>query len=387
MRRRQTVRGGFTLIELLISVLVFGVILAGAMGFLSAQNNAFRRGLERMEALQNLRFTFELLETDLRSLGTNLPGDQPGLVYGGADVIAFTADHTSNLPDDIFSVYVLPEAPASEVGVPLQPVNLPNSTYAWPQVEYRTAAGTPSPAELLIFFLRPDSSTARDDDYILFRKVNHGTPEVVSRNLLRSGEEPFFRYFHRREFPSAPAVLDSVPTQDLPIVHLAHRHGSTADTGRSAFADSVRAVRITMKATNGRPPPREHTAEYTRVVRMPNAGLGLIRTCGDEPIFGGSLLAAYGTTTDGRPSVDLSWSQSVDEASGEKDVVRYVVWRRSSTDADWGNPLLSIPAGQPQYSYQDATVTPGETYRYAVAAQDCTPSLSGLVQSAVVVVP
>lgn len=380
-------RQGFTLMELLLSVVVFGVILAGAMGFLSAQNSAFRRGLERMEALQNLRYTYELLETDIRTLGTNLPADQPALVYGGADVIAFTADHTSNLVDDIFAVYVLPDAPAGEVGVPLDPVAIPNASYAWPQVAYRTAAGTASPAELIIFFFRPDSTTTRTDDYILFRKVNHAPPEVVARNLLRSGGQPFFRYFHRRDFPSAPPVMDSVPADSLPIIHLAHRHGSPADTGRSAFADSIRAVRITMGATNGRMPPYEHTAEYTRVVRMPNAGMNLIRTCGDEPIMGGGLSATAGLTADGRPSVNLAWSASVDEAAGEKDVVRYVIWRRISTDPEWGSPLLSLPAGEPQYVYQDATVTQGLVYRYAVAAQDCTPSLSTLVQSAAVAVP
>lgn len=380
-------RTGFTIIELLISVVVFGVIVAGAMGFLSAQNTAFRRGLERMEALQNLRYTFELMESDVRTLGTNLPPDQPALVYGGADVIAFTADHTSNLPDDIFAVYVVPEAPPATVAVPTQAVAIPNSTHSWPQVQYRNAAGTPSPAELIIYFLRPDSSTARDDDHVLFRQVNAEPAEVVSRGLLRVGDAPFFRYFHRREFPSAPPVLDSVATENLPVVHLAHRHGSTADTGRSAFSDSVRAVRITLAATNGRPEPFEHTAEFTRVIRMPNAGLEVLRTCGDEPLFTGGVAAVPAVTTDGRPSVGLSWTPSVDEGGGERDVVRYVVWRRTPADADWGSPMLSIPAGMPAYTYEDATVVQGGSYRYAVAAQDCTPTLSGLVQSGWVAVP
>lgn len=378
---------GFTIIELIISVLVFGIIVAGALGFLAAQNSAYRRGVEGLEALQNLRYTFEILETDIRTLGTNLPPDQPGLVYAGPDVIAFSADYATNLVDDIFAVYVLPDAPPSQVTAPTQPFTLPNTTYAWPEVEYRTTAGTNSPAELLIFFFRPDSSTARDDDWILFRQVNNSPPEVVARNLLRVGGTPFFRYFNRRHFPSAPPVMDSIPDQDLPLIHLAHRHGSPADTGRSALADSVRAVRVTVGATNGRPGEYERTAEFTRIVRMPNAGLTILRTCGDEPLLAGPLQAWAGLTVDGRPAVNLRWDPSVDEAAGERDVVRYVVWRRTLTDPDWGPPLLSLPAGQPEYIYQDATVEQGATYRYAVAAQDCTPTLSGLVTSPAVLVP
>ena len=77
-------RLGFTLIELLISIVVFGVIIAGAMGFLASQNDAFRRGTERMEAIQKPA----LCRRDAGvgppgTLGTNLPGDQPSLVYAG----------------------------------------------------------------------------------------------------------------------------------------------------------------------------------------------------------------------------------------------------------------------------------------------------------------
>lgn len=379
-------RSGFTLIELLISIMVFGVVVAGAMGFLSSQNEAFRRGTERMEAIQNLRYATDMLETDLRTLGTNLPADQPGLVYGGANVVAFSADYASNVANDIFAVYVLPEAPAGQVSAPASALVLPNSTYSWPSVRYETTAGTISPGELIIFFLRPDSSTTRTDDYVLFRKVNNQEPELLARNLLQHGDAPFFRYLTRRNFPSAAPALDSIPDDDLPIIHLAHRHGSAADTGRSALADSVRAVRISFGATNGLEGDYERTAEMTRVVRLPNAGLSLIRTCGDEPLLSSALGAVNTVTSDGRPAVALTWTPSVDEAAGERDVVRYVVWRRAGGVPDWGEPYLSIPAGQASYLFEDSAVEPG-SYQYAIAAQDCTPTLSSLVTSVTVVVP
>ena len=382
----QAGRLGFTLIELLISILVFGIIIAGAMGFLASQNDAFRRGTERMEAIQNLRYAAGMLESDLRTLGTNLPGDQPSLVYAGDDVVAFSADYASNTPNDIFAVYSLPEAPPGQVMAPTAPLVIPNSTYSWPTVSYQTTAGTNSPAELLMFFFRPDSSTTRDDDYVLFRKINNQSPELLARNLLQDPEAPFFRYLIRRNFASANPALDSIADDDLPLIHLAARHGSPGDTGRSALADSVRAVRVSFGATNGLEGDYEHTSFLTRVVRLPNAGLTLIRTCGDEPILSTGLSALPVVTADGRPAVELTWSPSVDEAAGEKDVVRYVVWRRPGGAPDWGEPLLSVPAGQPSYLYEDSSVAPG-LYQYAVAAQDCTPTLSSLVTSVTVLVP
>jgi hypothetical protein len=124
----------------------------------------------------------------------------------------------------------------------------------------------------------------------------------------------------------------------------------------------------------------------TRLVRLPNAGLAVKLTCGDMPLFGSALVATPGTAG-GAPIVSLSWGAATDETGGEKDVVRYVVWRRLQADPDWGDPYLSIPAGNPTYVYSDASLTSGETYVYAVAAQDCTPSLSPLSISNVVVIP
>ena len=53
-------------------------------------------------------------------------------------------------------------------------------------------------AELIIYFFEPDTSTTREDDYVLKRKVNTADPEVLSRNLLKQGSTPFFRYFRKR---------------------------------------------------------------------------------------------------------------------------------------------------------------------------------------------
>ena len=83
------------------------------------------------------------------------------------------------------------------------------------------------------------------------------------------------------------------------------------------------------------------------------------------------------------PAVKITWSKATDESGGEKDVERYIIWRRLSTNPDWGDPFVEIPSGTATYSYTDATVQGGGlySYYYALAAEDCTPSMSSMTQS------
>jgi hypothetical protein len=85
--------------------------------------------------------------------------------------------------------------------------------------------------------------------------------------------------------------------------------------------------------------------------------------------------------------VTITWTRSSDEASGEKDVERYAIFRRLSSAAAFGDPITSIPAGQTNYSFVDASVITGNTYIYGIAAQDCSPNLSGVSASVAVTVP
>jgi hypothetical protein len=85
--------------------------------------------------------------------------------------------------------------------------------------------------------------------------------------------------------------------------------------------------------------------------------------------------------------VRLVWNAAVDEGGGENDVVRYVVWRRETGTTDWGDPHLSIPAGNTAYLLDDGVVVSGTSYDYALAAQDCTPTQSQLSIAGPVIVP
>jgi hypothetical protein len=104
--------------------------------------------------------------------------------------------------------------------------------------------------------------------------------------------------------------------------------------------------------------------------------------------MGGGLGAQLVDLGGGDYVARLAWSAAVDETAGERDVARYVIYRQSvPVGSDWGDPYVSIPAGLAAYSFDDRVVALGATYQYALAAQDCSPALSSLVTSPLVVVP
>ena len=194
---------------------------------------------------------YQTLEIDLTTLGSNVPEGQPAMVLADDDVIAFTGDYTSNLANDVSAVYIDLDAPNGLVQAPRVTISIPNSPFAWPDTIYTAPGGTPSMAELIIYFFEPDPTTARLDDYVLRRQVNDAAPEVLARNLMKQGSTPFFRYFGKRRYTSQVSELDSVPDSDLPLFHSAEIHGSIADTAASARGDSIRAVRVSFRSTKG----------------------------------------------------------------------------------------------------------------------------------------
>lgn len=387
MKTLRPPRAGMTLIELLVAITIFGVVVSTSVAFMAKQNTAFQDAVNRLVALRNLRYAITTLSQDLETLGTNVPDIQPTLFYADDDVIAFSSDYATNVADDPFAVFHDPDAPSGQVTAPAVGFSIPNSAEAIPDSIYEAVPGVRSPAEVLIFFVQADTGTARTDDYILFRQVNNNTPEVIARNLLKVGSNPFFSYSHLTEMGYGAKTLGTVPDSLLPIHHSAIFHLSQADTARSAFADSIRAVEVHLGATNGLSGPEEEVVELERLIPLPNAGFGQLATCGSRPLLGTTLSAANGSLPGGEPVVNLSWSPATDETGGEADVVRYVLWRRETGTTSWGDPYRAIPAGASSYSYQDAAVTPSKSYDYALAAQDCTPTLSTLTTTGPVIIP
>jgi len=382
---------GFTLIEMLIAMVVFMGVLGGALSFLRAQARGFRKGDEEMSTLLNLSYGADHLHAQLRTTGARTLDRQPPIVYASASSFSFNADYVSNDLTDISAVYVDPDAPAAEtVALRLaDQIPIPGSSpaFIYPSQDYLDEAGHNSLAETITLFFQPDVETPRGDDFVLLRQVNGQPAERLVRNVLPDSTNlPFFRYYKLRMPGAGLAPVSALVTAaELPMRHTIPAHSSTADAGSPI--DSLRAVLVSYVITNGLTGARERQQRISTTIPLPNMGLRELKICGAAPVLGQLLTAAYDHST-GVHRVLLNWNRAFDEDQGERDVVRYVLWRRDVTDPDWSDPLTSIPAvGLAAYSYADQDLVPGTSYEYRLSAQDCTPRLSPSSLSNTVAIP
>jgi hypothetical protein len=319
--------------------------------------------------LQNARFATDLLSEHLRSVGANLTVGQPAIIYEDAKTFAFNADYATRTVGDLDAIYYEPNAPSGEVQAlnTASQVTIPGYALAYPQANYEISAGMPSPAEAIVFWFAPDTETSRTDDYVLLRRVNAASPEVVVRNVLADSTQPFFRYMYLKVDAAGNSTIDTLATAVLPLSY-------DKDTLVSVDKNRMRGVLVSFIVTNGLADTAERTRPVSVVVQMPNLGQRALQTCGGPPIDLDAPVAVY---VGASHSVHVTWNADADESGGERDVMRYAIWRKSEFDPNWHEPIASIPAGGgATYSYDDPTVQNGHTYWYAVAAQDCTPAFS-----------
>ena len=380
----MTRRSGVTLVELMVALALFSVLLAVTLSFYREQGKAFSQGNDRMAVMQNLRYGINAVEQNLRTAGIGVPTEQPVVVHADADVVAFNADYATNLSNDFFAVYYDPRLSDDEVSAVTKSraFTVPSTGFTYPDTSYYQGSAN-SPAETITFYFQADTSTTRTDDYVLYRQVNDQSAEVVARRLL-AADRPFFMYYK-----VAPAggssPIDSIATTSLPLSHAAPIHGSVADTGTAALVDSIRAIRVTYGATNGLSGSNENMREITRLIRLPNAGVETQPNCGNKPLLGTSLSAsAVNGAAETKGYIKLEWVRATDEATGERDVLRYVIWRRKGSTGAWGDPLVSVSPGSSSYVYEDRTALADSLYSYALAAQDCTPQYSDLAETGTV---
>lgn len=377
---------GFTLTELLIAIAVFLVVLVASLGSLTFQSRAFSRGTDESGMLQNLRYGIEQLEQDLRMAGANAPDRQAPVVYAGPNTFSFNADNVSNIVGDIAAVYVDPDAPAGEVAAwPLASATvIPGSA---PAFTYPLVDMAPSQAETITYWFTADNETARGDDFILVRRVNDRPQETLVRSVLAPAVGPFFKYWYLNAPIGVAPSVDSVPTAWGTLAHTAPQHGLLPDTGMLARIDLLRSVEARFRVTNQRAGAAERWRSISTTIPLPNVGVKKLQTCGDGPIFG-SVVTAVLDVAGPVPEIDVTWAASVDEAAGELDIIRYVIWRRANGVVSWGDPFAAIPSGgPPPYTLSDPDVESGSTYQYAVSAQDCTPLLSTRRTSGFVFIP
>lgn len=389
-------RRGVTLVELLVTMSLFGVVAASAMGFLLSQSKGFRTTSKRSEQIQNGRFGRDLMRQEMRTAGTHTTDFQPVVVYASDSVFAFNSDLLTNRVDSAEftgAIYADPyatsaEASAMSVG---EAASIPGSSpaFTYPMADYTTIAGTTGEAETVMFRFVRDTGSTNSLDYMLLRQVNARPAEMIANGLRKVAGVPFFRYWHDpTRYSTTLTSLDTVPRTWLPLAKTVAQRGVAPDTGIATTTriDQIRSVEVTYEATR---PTTSGSEKVQYLVPLPNTAVDRqARACGRAPLSPSAPSASWNVDT---AAVILTWPRAADDGGGESDAVRYVVWRRLTGAPTWGSPLasVSVAGAGTNYRYKDGGVDTGlnRSYQYALAVQDCTPNLSGIAGSASVVVP
>jgi prepilin-type N-terminal cleavage/methylation domain-containing protein len=379
MRRER----GFTLMEMIVSLVVLSIVMSSAIWFFRGVSRAVAGTADRMDVMQNLRYALNTLDRELRNAGAGTTEQQPTLVYISPTVVVFNADIVSPTPNSMTAVNYNPDADPNATDAPTtsQKFTIPGTAILYPDSTYRTTGGELSPAETLTYWIAADTTPGNTGLYLMYRQANNNPPDVVARNLMPFPGRPFFDWLQTDTIGN----LFTVATANLPMRHSVPIHGALGDTGVASRIDSVRAVRLNLYASNGMTGTQQILREMVTTIRIPNAGLTKQRSCGDQPIFGKTVTATQ-IGVAGAPSIKLTWSPATDETSGEKDVEKYVIYRRLLAGT-FDDALQSIPAGQASYTFTDTALLDDSTYVYQVTALDCTPLESTPSTTAAVLTP
>ena len=382
-------RRGFTLPEIMISLFILLIITGAAVQFLRKQTGLVSRETSRMDALQNADFAATQIERDLREAGVGVADAQPVLVQADSQALTFNANLVSIDTGDVKAVYQFSDADTNGTRAMLksEKQNLPNSSPAkgYPDTTYFGSSGTQSGAETISHFLRPDSTTTITNRFLLFRRDNALAPVLIARGIARDTRDtmPFFTYYKTDTLNR----LRAIPKSSLPLYH-GIIHGAVDDTGKFALTDSIRVVRVHFLTAARDPRTGADLFRTVEVlVRLMNAGLLEHTSCGQPPLPVPTPTVTSSIAGASVKSVTITWSATVDDAGGEKDIERYAIFRKLSGATVWGDPITSIPSAMAAtYTFVDKNVVSGNTYVYGISAQDCTPNLSTVTASAAVLV-
>ncbi len=375
-------RAGFSMVELLIVMIMMAALSGAVASLFRSQSRSFIANEARYDMAQNGRGAVEESERVIRTMGAGTPEGQPVLVYGAASVLAFNTDYVeADTTSMRWAAYFDPDVPSGETEAwsASNASVIPNSApaYTYPGSTYLLGNGSVSPAETYIFYFSSDATTSRSDDYVLYQQVNDGTPTIVARNILASGDgRPFFEYLMERTLSTGDTLI-TVQSADLPLIRRVLTAGLTSsDSQAYVRPDSVRAVRLNFRLTNGKTGSDERFRDMSTTVQVPNNGIPLPTVCGRAPLSPASLTAV--DTIPGSGVIWLTWPASVDQDAGEHDVLQYILYRRLATSTVWSDPLevVRVVSGQATYTVQISDNVPGTAYTFGVEAQDCTPSVS-----------
>ncbi|MGQ0639915.1 MAG: hypothetical protein ACT4P6_03950 [Gemmatimonadaceae bacterium] len=375
-------RPGFTLSELLLGLSLTVLVFAAAVPFFKVQTRSVQADMGRADALLTARFAQNTLDRELRNIGIavepmhvalGIPRNQPKIVQAAAFAFTFNSNLVTTDTADVAAVHYDPNVPVALTdALAAGSIVLPLGGPSYPDYTYKKSNGALSGAETISMWASADSSTTIPNDLVLFRRVNDGPIVVVTRGIELPAGQPLFRYSRVDTLGAQVAI----PTGSLPLYWT------------NPVSDSIRTVEITVRSVFHDWNLAGDTTSYLRTVqsktRLMNMGMVARRTCGDVPLDPGSVAAVWDNAT-GTPKVIVTWTPSIDEAAGEKDVERYVIYRDTLL-AGYLDPIDLVGKGVVQW--EDFVLpAPGTSVRYGVAAQDCSPSEGNIMSAAVIVIP
>ena len=380
-------RSGFSLLEMILSMSLMLVVIGLSTQLFRKQSTSVANQSGVLDAQQNSRFAISSLERELRMAGVGVVDQQPLLVMANKLSMTFNADLVALDTGDMGSVYINPDADSAAVDV------------------LRTdpghhAAGNVADVPRDDLHVEPRRAEQRRDDLVL--AVEGFDQQVRQRIRPVSAPErapgprggPRHRLQRRRyDLPLFQERLAGESHRDSAVGAPGHPHrADPRHPGRhrtlGVVGQHTRGARAVHDVFHD---PRASTPTYRpqrATIHLMNAGLLHHSTCGQPPLAPGSVTAAV-TVANGstvpQTYVNVSWTKSVDDGAGEKDVIRYAIYRRLSTVTTYDEPFASVPAGS--YSFHDTDVQSGQTWIYAVAAVDCSPATSPTSQSSSVAIP
>jgi type II secretory pathway component PulJ len=376
-------RAGVTLIEMMIAIVLFVLVFGLAVPFFRYQARSVSASAGRLDALQNARYAQSAIDRDLRISGIGIVQAQPMIVQADGFAVTFNADLATKDINDPMSIYYDADMDSSGTDAMnnLNKVTLPLSSKTYPDSNYMSGP-VASPAETIQYWLTRDSSASRSDQYILYRRVNNLTQKIVAKGIIVPSGQNFFQYMK----PNSVGGLDSIRASKLPLFHTAPIHGSPADTGSSALTDSIRVVRMTVTGLYNDPDKGAIMKTVVSSTKLLNAGMSRSSVCGDKPIAVTNATATRWPPAGTPTKVTISWSSSLDQDAGEKDVARYMIFKKKTSSSDWGSPIADLAASQTNYTLDDTSLSSG-VWMWGVIAQDCSPSNSAVTNTGAINVP
>ena len=375
-------RRGFSLLEVVVAMTIFLVILSFSLPFFNAQTRAVTGASGQGDMVRGLQFAISQIDRDLRMAGAGTYFQQPMLVQIAPLALSFNTNSSSPDSLDVRAVYWDPDAdPVTQTSLTtLTPVILPlSASKSYPDTNY-VIGGVRSPAETISYWFSSDSTTARTDDYIMWRRENTAAPTIVVKGIIIPVGGSVFSYVKADTGGNITTILSSA----LPKYHNAPIHGSPTDTGANSMIDSVRVVTVTLTGSYDDTRLGNRTQTVTSSIRVANSGLANRVTCGESPVFGRTVTAVLGASP---LRVTLTWVAAVDEVAGERDVEQYAIFRRLPAASAFDEPFASLAGGLASYVFIDTDVNSGEQWVYGIAAMDCSPALSPVAITGTITIP